>query len=37
MDLLNDLKAAGYKIVFMKPKFPSDHDRPPMTSRSSRP
>ena len=21
-DLLNDLKAAGYKIVFMKPKFP---------------
>jgi len=22
MDLLNDLKAAGYKIVFMKPKFP---------------
>jgi hypothetical protein len=20
-DLLNDLKAAGYKIVFMKPKF----------------
>ena len=22
MDLLNDLKAGGYKIVFMKPKFP---------------
>ena len=22
MDLLNDLKAAGYKVVFMKPKFP---------------
>jgi peptidoglycan/xylan/chitin deacetylase (PgdA/CDA1 family) len=22
MDLLNDLKAAGYKIVFMQPKFP---------------
>src|SRR5499426_3095138 len=22
MELLNDLKAAGYKIVFMKPKFP---------------
>jgi hypothetical protein len=21
MDLLNDLKAAGYKVVFMKPKF----------------
>jgi hypothetical protein len=21
MDLLNDLKAGGYKIVFMKPKF----------------
>ena len=21
-DLLNDLKAGGYKIVFMKPKFP---------------
>ena len=22
MDLLNDLKAGGYKVVFMKPKFP---------------
>jgi hypothetical protein len=22
MDLLSDLKAAGYKVVFMKPKFP---------------
>jgi len=22
MDLLNQLKAEGYKIVFMKPKFP---------------
>jgi predicted CoA-binding protein len=22
-DLLKDLKAAGYKIVFMKPKFPA--------------
>jgi peptidoglycan/xylan/chitin deacetylase (PgdA/CDA1 family) len=22
MDLMNDLKAAGYKVVFMKPKFP---------------
>ena len=22
MDLLNDLKAAGYKVVFMKPKSP---------------
>ena len=22
MDLLNDLKAVGYKVVFMKPKFP---------------
>jgi peptidoglycan/xylan/chitin deacetylase (PgdA/CDA1 family) len=22
MDLLNDLKAAGYKVVFMKPRFP---------------
>ena len=21
MDLLNDLKAGGYKVVFMKPKF----------------
>jgi 3-dehydroquinate dehydratase len=21
MDLLNDLKSAGYKVVFMKPKF----------------
>ena len=23
MDLLNDLKAGGYKVVFMKPKFPA--------------
>ena len=22
MELLNDLKAGGYKVVFMKPKFP---------------
>ena len=27
MDLLNDLKAGGYKVVFMKPKFAGDHDR----------